>query len=167
MSMPITYTLCFVKRNNEILMLNRNFPPNMGLWNGVGGKVDPGETPEQSVIREVWEEAGISLNEVRFAGVLTWSNEQRSSDIYLYLAEVPGDYPYPAVQDTEEGLIAWKPLQWIIDPRNQGVVSNIPRFLPELLAEKPPMRFHCRYEGEQMVEYTVSAWEPSKAGDAR
>lgn len=32
------YTVCFVKKNNEILMLNREKAPIMGVWNGVGAK---------------------------------------------------------------------------------------------------------------------------------
>ena len=32
----IKYTLCFIKKDNEFLMLNRIKAPNMGLWNGVG-----------------------------------------------------------------------------------------------------------------------------------
>ena len=34
------HTLCFIKRNEEILMLNREHDPVKGLWNGVGGKID-------------------------------------------------------------------------------------------------------------------------------
>ncbi|NGQ95168.1 8-oxo-dGTP diphosphatase [Brevibacillus sp. SYP-B805] len=159
MNISAAYTLCFVKRGDALLMLNRNAWPNMGLWNGLGGKVEPGETPAQSVVREVREEAGISLVDVRFAGILTWIHEQRSSDIHLFLAELPEDFPYPAVRETAEGILAWKPIAWVLHPRNLGVVSNIPRFLPELLAGKQPCRFLCRYEGETMVEYTVSALE--------
>ncbi len=32
------HTLCFIKRNEEILMLNREYDPVKGLWNGVGGE---------------------------------------------------------------------------------------------------------------------------------
>ncbi|MEK4498575.1 hypothetical protein [Bacillus sp. FSL R12-0069] len=34
------HTLCFIKRNEEILMLNREYDPVKGLWNRVGGKID-------------------------------------------------------------------------------------------------------------------------------
>ncbi len=34
------HTLCFIKRNEEILMLNRKYDPVKGLWNGVGGKIE-------------------------------------------------------------------------------------------------------------------------------
>ena len=41
-------TLCFVKKGNKILMINRNKPPFMGMWNAVGGHIEKGETPEQT-----------------------------------------------------------------------------------------------------------------------
>ncbi|WP_317951282.1 NUDIX domain-containing protein, partial [Rossellomorea marisflavi] len=47
------YTLCFIQRNDEILMLNRDKPPVLGLWNGVGGKVADGETPTACILREI------------------------------------------------------------------------------------------------------------------
>lgn len=43
----ISYTLGFIRceDNNKILLLNRNKPPWMGLYNGIGGKIQPNETP--------------------------------------------------------------------------------------------------------------------------
>jgi 8-oxo-dGTP diphosphatase len=60
----LKYTICFIKRKDEILLLNRNKKPNMGLWNGVGGKIETGETPFEGIIRETWEETGLLLKEV-------------------------------------------------------------------------------------------------------
>jgi hypothetical protein len=40
----LRYTLCFLTRGDQVLMLHRRRPPNQGLWNGVGGRLEPGET---------------------------------------------------------------------------------------------------------------------------
>ena len=68
----LKYTICFIKYGDEILMLNREKSPNMGLWNGVGGKIEEGETHLQSVIREAYEETGIQLKNPTFAGEVVW-----------------------------------------------------------------------------------------------
>ncbi len=46
------YTICFIKKGKKILLLNRNKKPNMGMWNGVGGKIEDNETPYEGIIRE-------------------------------------------------------------------------------------------------------------------
>ncbi len=55
------HTLCSIKRNEEILMLNREYAPVKGLWNGVGGKIEKGETPLENAIREIKEETNIKV----------------------------------------------------------------------------------------------------------
>ena len=55
MEQGLKYTLCFIRRGDEILMLNREKPSWMGMWNGVGGRMEANETPKECILREVWE----------------------------------------------------------------------------------------------------------------
>ncbi len=55
-------TLCYVKHDGKTLMIHRIKKENdihAGKWNGLGGKFQPGETPEECVIREIFEEFGL------------------------------------------------------------------------------------------------------------
>ena len=54
--MMYKYTLCFIKNKNQLLMINRNKSPWMGCWNGLGGKIEDGEKPDQCIKREIMEE---------------------------------------------------------------------------------------------------------------
>ena len=57
-------TLCYIKKNNKTLMLHRVKKENdmhKNKWNGLGGKLIPGESPEECVIREIKEESGLIL----------------------------------------------------------------------------------------------------------
>lgn len=70
-------TLCYVRNGGQTLMMHRIKKENdmhEGKWNGLGGKFEDGETPEECVIREVLEESGLSLLSVRLKGVLTFPN---------------------------------------------------------------------------------------------
>lgn len=142
----IRYTICFITCGDRLLLVNRQFTPNLGLWNGVGGKLEPGESPQESVIREVAEETGILLTAPRFAGVVTWGDRYNDTrgGMYVFLAEVDQAVPAGPVE-TPEGILAWKELSWVLNVENEGVVSNIHRFLPVMLQDPMPYRHHCVY----------------------
>lgn len=44
----IKYNLCYIRKENKILLLNRELPGWMGCWNGVGGKLQANEEPRVS-----------------------------------------------------------------------------------------------------------------------
>ncbi|MEK4027018.1 MULTISPECIES: NUDIX domain-containing protein [Bacillaceae] len=70
-------------------MLNRKKPPIMGVWNGVGGKYEAGETEDEGAIREVFEETSFKVNQYYSKGIITWDTSDRKKDgLYVYLFEV-------------------------------------------------------------------------------
>lgn len=53
-------TLLFLRQDDEILLAMKKRGHGAGRWNGVGGKLETGETPEQAVTRECQEEIGVT-----------------------------------------------------------------------------------------------------------
>ncbi len=154
------YTLCFIKRNDEILMLNRQKKPWKGAWNGVGGKIQTGETPLECVIREVFEETSITVDPTKIydKGVLTWTNfEAIGVGLHLFLYEVPHDYRLETPIKTDEGLLDWKKIVWINDFENEGMAKNIPYFLPTLLTKNERYHYHCTFEESRLKSVTIEA----------
>jgi ADP-ribose pyrophosphatase YjhB (NUDIX family) len=47
--------------HGRLLLIKRGHEPDAGLWSLPGGRVEPGETDEQAVVREVSEETGLSV----------------------------------------------------------------------------------------------------------
>lgn len=90
------HTLCFIKRNEEILMLNREYDPVKGLWNGVGGKIEKGETPLENAIREIKEETNIKVtyDQIQFKGIIKWEDSSYSGGMYVYLVELLHEFTY-------------------------------------------------------------------------
>ena len=142
------YTLIFLTRGDQVLMLHRRKPPNQGLWNGIGGHIEPGEGPLTGALREVREETGFELSQLRYAGILTWDGfETPPGGLYIFLAEVPEGKPL----DTVEGTLAWKPRDWVVsDP---GVVSNIHVFGPEVFNGAVPREYYFEYQSGEIVRY--------------
>ncbi len=61
-------TLCFVLREGKILLIEKKRRLGAGKVNGPGGRIEPGETPEQAAIRETQEEIGITPVGIGWAG---------------------------------------------------------------------------------------------------
>jgi 8-oxo-dGTP diphosphatase len=151
MSVEPGFTLCFLLHGEDVLMLHRRYPPNQGLWNGVGGHIEPGETPRQAAMREVAEETGYHIENPEFAGLLTWEGfEIPPGAIAIFTAEVA----HPDFITNHEGDLAWKPRDWACT--SAEVVDNIHVFLPQILAGTELLHYHFRYEHGQRVEDRIS-----------
>jgi 8-oxo-dGTP diphosphatase len=154
MEQGLKYTLCFIRRKDEILMLNRQKPSWMGMWNGVGGRMEEGESPQECVIREVFEETDIKLSKVCYSGVVTWEDNGKDfGGMHVFLADVPDDYIYTTPRGTQEGVLDWKTIEWLFDSQNTGVIKNIQRFLPEMIKGETGAKYHCVYSGNELREF--------------
>lgn len=58
-----------IRRGNEILLIQRRYPPGKGKWALPGGVVEQGESPEQAAVREIKEELGIEIQIKKLIGV--------------------------------------------------------------------------------------------------
>lgn len=106
-------TLCYVRKGGKTLMLHRIKKKNdihEGKWNGLGGKMEPGETPEECVIREVREESGLRIDQPELRAILTFPQFDGHDDwvVFLFVA----DRFSGKLIDSDEGR-----LQWIDTPR--------------------------------------------------
>jgi 8-oxo-dGTP diphosphatase len=75
----IMYTLGILEKNGKILFLLRKNTPFFSNYFGlIGGKVDQNESPAAALIRETYEEVGITITQenVRFAHCLSFKNEK-------------------------------------------------------------------------------------------
>ena len=71
-------TLCYIEQGDSYLMLHRvkkKNDINHDKWIGVGGGFEPGESPEDCLLREVREETGLTLTSYRLGGVVTFAPE--------------------------------------------------------------------------------------------
>ncbi len=143
------YTVCFVKKNNELLMLNREKAPIMGVWNGVGGKIEKGETPDMGAQREVFEETGIEVESFFSKGTVNWETPEGELDgIYVYLYMADEDLTYETPKKTREGILDWKSIDWILHPLNLGIAEMVSQYLPILLKKEGNYTF--TYKNGQM-----------------
>tara|TARA_Y100001935_G_scaffold73878_1_gene61607 strand:- start:15025 stop:15483 length:459 start_codon:yes stop_codon:yes gene_type:complete len=85
-------TLCYIKKNNQTLMLHRIKKKNdihKNKWNGLGGKLIEGESPEECVKREVLEESGLIIDSPKLHGIITFPKFDEIDDwiVFVYTAK--------------------------------------------------------------------------------
>jgi 8-oxo-dGTP diphosphatase len=101
-------TLCYIKDNGKTLMLFRNKKENdyhEGKWNGIGGKFEPSETPEECAIREIKEETGLIAEALTLKGLITFPLFDGVDDWYVFLfviTKFSGE-----LIDSPEGELSW------------------------------------------------------------
>ncbi len=101
-------TLCYVMDGDKTLMLYRNKKENdyhEGKWNGLGGKLEQGETPEECAIREVYEESGLKVSDPEMKGLITFPMFDGVDDWYVWVFVFK---KFEGKQiDSPEGTLEW------------------------------------------------------------
>lgn len=103
----INTTLCYIERGDEYLMLHRvkkENDINRDKWIGLGGKFEEDESPEECLLREVYEESGLRLTSWRYRGIVTFVNTKCSSE-YMHLFTADGFEG--TVGPCDEGELEW------------------------------------------------------------
>jgi len=104
----ILATLCYIKHNGKTLMVHRNKKPNdihEGKWNGLGGKFEAGETPEECIRREVQEEAGLVIHNPHLHGLLMFT-KFKGNDWYVFVFTAT-KFEGELIESSPEGRLEW------------------------------------------------------------
>lgn len=127
-------TLCYLMDGERTLMLHRIKKKNdvhEGKWNGLGGKFEPGETPEECAIREIKEESGLLMKNPRMHGLITFPMFDGKKDWYVFLftaSKFEGE-----LIDSQEGKLGWIPNEKLL---NLNLWEGDRIFIPWLFQEK-------------------------------
>ena len=152
--MTIKATLCEVIQNDEIL-LQRKVLGKFGekKWNGPGGKIRDDETPEECVKREVREETGLLVDNLRYNGEVKFYfgvKDEPDWIVHIYSTECFQGIP----RDSEEGQLKWFPIKKI--PYSEMWKDDL-HWLPLLLNNK---RFKGSFTydetGESILNYKLN-----------
>ena len=101
-------TLCYLERDDAYLMLHRvkkQNDLNHDKWVGVGGKFEDGESPEECVLRETWEETGLTLTEYQYRGIVTFVSDRWETE-YMHLFHATGFTG--ALRECDEGVLEFR-----------------------------------------------------------
>ena len=140
-------TLCYIEKDNQVLMLHRikkSIDPNGGKWIGVGGKLEQNESPDECIIREVYEETGLHI-QPQLRGILTfilpkWENELT----FLYTS----NHFEGTLKECNEGQLHWIDKDKVID---LNLWEGDKHFLPKLLETNDFFTMKLVYDKEDQL----------------
>lgn len=128
----ILTNMCMVYNGNCVLVQDKIDAD----WKGItfpGGHVEMGESFTDAVIREVFEETGLTIASPRLCGIKDWTNDDGSR--YMVLLYKTNEFT-GEIQSSEEGNVYWMDLDEMYHSNlAEGMDKMLELFLDEKLSE--------------------------------
>lgn len=142
-------SLCYIEKNDCYLMMHRVKKVNdlnHDKWVGPGGKFEGSETPEECMLREVYEETGLKLTKYQYRGVVTFiSDEWEDEHMHLFTAtEYEGE-----IGACNEGVLEWVPK----DKINDLNLWEGDKIFFDLLNRANFFTLKLQYRGDELVNH--------------
>ncbi len=140
---PILATLAYIlsRDRRRVLLIHRNrrpSDPHFGKYNGLGGKLDPGEDVVSCIRREIHEESGLECDELLLRGTVSWPGfGKHGEDWFGFIFRVDRYHGEPLAGNAEGDLV-WVEVERVLElPLWEGDRH----FLP-LVFERTERQFH-------------------------
>ena len=151
---PIVGTLGYIVSpdRKETLMIHRIGRPDdqhLDKYNGLGGKMRPDEDVLTCLSREIFEEAGITCEEVVLRGTVNWPGFGPQGEDWLGFIFRVDRFSGTPHHENEEGVLSWK----TIDRLHELPMWEGDRCFLHLVFDADPRTFHghMRYAGEKLL----------------
>lgn len=118
---------------------------NAGKWIGIGGHIERGETPEEAVRREAFEETGLRLAELCERGILEFYYDGICTEkSHVFISH---DFS-GSLTECAEGELSWIPLDEVLQ---LNLWEGDRLFLPLLFASEESFYFKLYYEKDRLI----------------
>ncbi|NDJ87240.1 MAG: NUDIX domain-containing protein [Chloroflexi bacterium] len=154
-------TLCFVTYGEEILLLKRAQHKRVypGYYNGLGGHIERDEDPLRSAIREIREESGLEVTQVRYCGT-THIDAGQATGILLFIFTAVASSR--EVHSGDEGTLHWLRLTDVLRSIHSvepelPLVEDLPLILPRIFEDgRIPFFAHVSYDDADRLRFRLA-----------
>lgn len=144
----VNTTLCHIEKDGKYLMLHRikkKNDVNKDKWVAIGGKFNDKESPEECNKREVLEETGLTIQNVKYCGIVTFVSDIYETE-YMHIFHTE-DFS-GEIKECDEGN-----LEWVL----KSEIYNLPiwagdKIFLKLIEEKSEFfSLKLEYQGDKLV----------------
>lgn len=146
-------SLCYIEKDGKYLMLHRVKKvndENHDKWIGIGGKFEYGESPEDCMLREVREETGLSAEDWRYRGIVTFVSDEWGTE-YMHLFHCQGFSGQ--IKDCDEGVLEWIEKERLL---SLPIWEGDKIFLRLLDSDEPFFSLKLTYSGDRLMEAVLN-----------
>jgi 8-oxo-dGTP diphosphatase len=150
--LTIPRTLCFITHGSDMLLLKRGTHKSVfpGRYNGVGGHIERNEDPLSGALREMHEETGLAVENVRFCGTIhVDAGEANGIMVFVFAAEATSR----VFEDSDEGT-----LEWISRDRLEDLplVEDLPTLIPLIFERSGELPFFAHASYDELDELVLA-----------
>jgi 8-oxo-dGTP diphosphatase len=152
MNVTVESSLCAIIEGDRILLLKKATGIGKGKWYPIGGKIGPGETPESCATREVLEETGLKVSNLKYHGDVTCYFGYDTPPVWVVHTFSTRDFK-GSLKKSKEGTIKWFTINEI---PYEEMWQDDRHWLPLLLDGKMfNGAFIYNEEGSRLIDHSI------------
>lgn len=143
--------LSYIERDNKYLMLLRNkrdIDINKNKFIGIGGHIEKGETKEEALVREIWEETGLIVKHFTYRGYVYFNNGNPKDEENMYLFHV--DEFEGEIKECDEGTLYWIDKDKVLD---LNLWEGDKYFLIPFMNSNDLINLRMYYKDDKLIKY--------------
>lgn len=139
---------CYLIKDNKVVAIKYKTGRKRGYYDIPGGKIEEGETPKQTAIREVMEETGLSISNPVYKGNITIEYPNRMYDFDIFISnEFEGK-----IQEFQENTSVLIDINTLLDKKTLSTIIILDRvFIQGLIDNKYNFNMNIKEDEEENI----------------
>lgn len=128
---------------DKFLLIKRIKPPYPGLWSLPGGKLELGEHPQETIIREIKEETGLDVKFIGFRGIISeilYNNSKPETQFVIWVCETLSKTD--GAKEKDEGQVKWFTKAELIKNQKRMIPSDFAMINEFFIKNKKSLTIH-------------------------